>query len=240
MVYNAGYDSPTIRAKSGSVPYDIRDQLKPLLREEFIILDVGCGTCRKLIPLSGDCHAIYGVDNNPAMLSKAVGNIKSAQVTNIHPHFGHAFYLPFDNGQLDLVSCMLAPYCLAEIHRVLKPHGTLFMELLGVDDKRDLKLKFDKDNLGWRGILLNMDNATKENYLRRSLSSFFSEINIRHYKWICTISYKGLVQLFSMTPTVRDFDADDDSKILGLIQDAADEDIHFEEHRMIITATKIP
>ena len=239
MGYDERYDLPVIRGKPDKDSNSASRVLESMLHYEALALDVGCGTCRKLIPIAGACRTYYGIDRNPAMIRKAVTNVTQANVANVHPRLGHAFYLPFDGENLDLVSCMLAPYSLEEFHRVLRPNGHVFMELLGVDDKRDIKSRFGSDKLGWRGILLNTDNATKENNLYRGLSAYFEEIEIRHFRWRTTIPFEGLLVLLSMTPTIRDFHLEADRHVVEGIRKLSTADrVTFEEHRMVVTARK--
>ena len=113
--------------------------IKPFLTADTVALDIGCGTCRKIMPLANRVRRYYGIDYNSTMINRALENVQMTNARNVIPILGNNFYLPFEDEKFDLVSSMLAMYCFGEIHRVLRSGGILCMELLGVNDKIELK-----------------------------------------------------------------------------------------------------
>ena len=106
------------------------------LEQEMAILDVGCGSGKQcfsyLAHLSGKA-AITGTDISDELLNKADEENKKSgnRVTFQKMDFNKAFN--FSAETFDLVSCSFAiyyaeniPFTISEIHRVLKPGGTLF------------------------------------------------------------------------------------------------------------------
>jgi ubiquinone/menaquinone biosynthesis C-methylase UbiE len=106
------------------------------LEQGMSILDVGCGTGKQcfsyLAHLSGKAK-ITGGDVSEDLLAKAkeenrkLGNRVTFQTVDFNEEF------PFSNETYDLVSCSFAiyyaediPFTIKEMHRVLKPGGTLF------------------------------------------------------------------------------------------------------------------
>ena len=106
------------------------------LRKGMNILDVGCGAGKQLIAfheeLDGDVE-LTGGDVNEDLLEQARERTaeRGIDAEIIHLDFDKRF--PMEDGEYDLVSCAFAiyyaddiPFTIKEIHRVLKPGGTLF------------------------------------------------------------------------------------------------------------------
>jgi ubiquinone/menaquinone biosynthesis C-methylase UbiE len=102
------------------------------------VLDVGCGTGTLAIAAKwrvGSAGAVFGIDASPAMVAKAIR--KSARA-GVDVAFTKAFVeaLPFPDARFDTVlSTMMLHHLprqvrrqgIAEIRRVVKPHGRLLV-----------------------------------------------------------------------------------------------------------------
>ncbi|HEV7651043.1 MAG TPA: class I SAM-dependent methyltransferase [Actinophytocola sp.] len=96
------------------------------------VLEVAVGTGRNL-PFYPDSVRLAGIDLSPAMLEIAGG--RAAEVgREIGLHRGDAQALPFRDASFDTVVCTLGlcgfpdeRAAIAEMHRVLRPHGTLLL-----------------------------------------------------------------------------------------------------------------
>ena len=100
------------------------------------VLDVGCGAGQQMLPFAVKKNALcFGIDS-AAEVGKIGGNtfqehglVKAGIFLNAKGE-----NIPFANGSFDVVLCMLAlPYmdnrkALAEISRVLRPGGVLFLK----------------------------------------------------------------------------------------------------------------
>lgn len=240
MGYDKRYDLSIIRNSDDVPVYKISDFITRFTTGKGLALDIGCGTCRKIFSLASYFTRYYAIDNSDLMIDKALINIKQKKINNIEPFISNAFYLPFNNSSLDFVSCMLAPFSISEIHRVLNTNGILFMEMLGADDKKELKIEFGKDKFGDRGILLNTNSAEREKYFYTTLSNYFENIIIKNFKWDTSITKEGLKTLLELTPTIRGFNLKKDNLIIEEMfkNNNGSDSITFKEHRMIITAKK--
>ena len=97
------------------------------------VLDVGCGTGLLTLPLARQAQQTVGLDLSPAMLEKLAGKAARQELA---PDLreGSVLSLPFDDAAFTLVTTAfmllyLTPeekqQALAEIYRVLAPHGRL-------------------------------------------------------------------------------------------------------------------
>lgn len=101
------------------------------------VLDLGCGAgldsllaARQVTPGG----TIIGVDMVEAMLAKSLRNAAATGVTNFVALLGHADALPLDTAAVDVVIsngvfnlCLNKQQVVAEIWRVLRPAGRLYM-----------------------------------------------------------------------------------------------------------------
>ncbi len=102
------------------------------------VLDLACGTgivARYVAPWLGAKGAVTGLDLNPHMLAVARAAAER-QGLAVEWREGRAEQLPFPDGSFDLVLCQFAlmffadrPTALAEIHRVLKNGGRLWLNV---------------------------------------------------------------------------------------------------------------
>ena len=113
-------------------PTDPMHSLPPLQPQHKTILDVGCGMGQTLFGLKLPEDVIaYGVDPD----WRAIERGRTMMPPNITLYQGRGESLPFTDSLFDLVICRISlPYmrvnqALAEMHRVLKPGGDLWIEL---------------------------------------------------------------------------------------------------------------
>ncbi len=119
---------------------DQADTLAELLHSDTLfdpgsnILDAGCGTGAQTIhiaPKNPQCR-FTSIDQNPESLQKAKETIESRGITNVAFQQADLFRLPFADNAFDAVFvCFVLEHlsdpaaALAELKRVLKPHGRI-------------------------------------------------------------------------------------------------------------------
>ena len=100
------------------------------------VLDIATGTGRTSVRLAQEGFAVCGLDITPEMLRIAHG--KKSMEDKLHLFIGDAFSLPFADNAFDVVLCcrMLQmiprehyPLFGSEVSRVIRPDGTLIVEL---------------------------------------------------------------------------------------------------------------
>lgn len=101
---------------------------------EAHILDIGCGTGKLLHRLVArhDKARVFGIDLSESMLRAAQPHVVCQQ--RVHMSVADSEHLPFATGAFDFVTCSNSfhhypnqPAALAEMRRVLKPGGELFL-----------------------------------------------------------------------------------------------------------------
>ena len=230
-MYKETYDDVNIRNKQ----YCVMDYIKEIYQSNDICLDLGCGSCRKIKKVANKVKYYYAIDCDVARIAVAKQECKNDN--NIILGVGDNFYLPFEDNKFDLVSCFMTKYNVCEVSRVLRDRGIFIIETVGADDKRDLKLKFGKDQLGWRGRMLYDTSDKHLERIKKSLLPFFNIKNIHHICFETYIKTDLLLELFQMTNEIRCFDKIQDRDIIqSLGNDSGC--VKFNEDRLIIIGEK--
>ena len=208
-MYTNFYDSNEIRGRT----YKIENLINKYYKKDFVCLDLGCGSCRKIIPLANLVKKYYAIDCDENRILDA--EKKCAKNCNITLGVADNFYLPFNDDAFDLVSCFMSKCSLMEVDRVLKKNGLFIYETLGCNDKLLLKKEFGKDHLGWRGRLLNLDPLSYIQRIKNSLQHFFQVIDFYVLKYTTELTYDSMIKLFMMTKEIRHFDPSTDGALLA-------------------------
>ena len=231
-MYTQGYDEKTIRQDSNHfVNFVI-----PSLNKDVNLLDLGCGTCKKLIDIAANTSKSFGIDRNQNLLTYATRKIEAERITNIFLYRGDNLATPFSSETFDFCTASLTLWSAGEVHRVLNRHGVFFIELLTADDKLDIKKAFGKDELGWRGRFLNQTHSERMNYITKSLEPFFSIDEIKDVNYQTSLSRDGFIALLQQTPTIRNFSIVNDRNAVDSVINNGK--VVFFEHRILIKATK--
>lgn len=149
------------------------------LREGQRFLDLGCGTgwaVRYAASIVQNKGEFYGIDISPKMLEKAKESCGSCE--NIHFYGADVETLPFENDYFDFIICTNSFHhyftpskVLAEVYRVLKPGGKLFI----LDATADGPIIKIMDN--W---IRKRDPTHVRMYSTRELRALFSSAGLNH------------------------------------------------------------
>lgn len=242
MPYSELYDREILRGENETRPWNLINEIRSIVKPQHRILDIGCGTASKLIKLASQTNYkfIVGIEPNDRMRSKAEENIQASNLDNISIINGSAENLPFDNQVFDVVTAMVAPHNTSEIHRVLKSGGQAIIEKIGDRDKWDLKVLFGQDNQGLRGQFCYYSEGEREIEIRDKFSSLFPEVSTKNGFWKTYYSLEGLLLLLEETPTVRNFDRENDAHIIEEIEKLymTDKGITTIQNRIFLKAKK--
>jgi SAM-dependent methyltransferase len=203
------------------------------------LLDVGCGTGRKILPLAGDVGELLGLEPSTEMRGEARRLAAKAGATRFRIVNGTAERLPFPDERFAVVTCVMAPHSASEIQRVLRPGGTAILEKIGEHDKLNIKAYFGADGAGPRGQFMEPDGE-RERSFRRDLSAFLEVIDVRSGQWKTVFSRDGLIELLTETITIRDFDLGRDAVVLKRIEQEllSPREIETSQHRLLFIARK--
>jgi protein-L-isoaspartate O-methyltransferase len=115
------------------------------LAQDDLVLDLGCGWGRHLVPLAEAGHRVVGLDLSHALLRRAARTRTRARARARELVAGEMRRLPFQDGSFDVVMNLAtslglflvdidAVAALAEAGRVLRPGGRLLIEGMHRDD----------------------------------------------------------------------------------------------------------
>jgi phosphatidylethanolamine/phosphatidyl-N-methylethanolamine N-methyltransferase len=130
----AGVYDLFIMKKSSGIYAKIVELILPELHPDWVVLDLAVGTGLLALEMAPRVQKVYGLDISAAMLGQAQAKAQERRIVNVEFQVGDAYQLPFAEASLDAVvisnalHVMLKPECaLAEVYRVLKPDGRLFV-----------------------------------------------------------------------------------------------------------------
>lgn len=229
-MYDARYDNEQIHSKQ----FDFVSYIKKYLSANAILLDLGCGTCRKTEKLARIVKTVWGTDSNEVMLRKASENLKSKQIFNVMLVKTDNHNTPFSSQSFDICTASLTHWSSSEVYRVLKPKGLFLIETLCPEDKFEIKQLFHDDNFGKRGYLSNQNSQERIHYLKTELSVFFEILNLQTIISKSTLPLESLITLLELTPTIRGFDKNDDLDVL--LKLVRNNSVTFTEKRLYIVA----
>lgn len=232
-MYTQLYDSEYMRNKN----YNVIEYIQPYYKNHYRCLDLGCGSCRKIVNLCDKVTSYHAMDYDERRILDAKKQCEEKGISNIILGVGDNFYLPFECNTFDLVSCFMSRYSTSEAARVLKKDGIFIIETAGANDKRNIKKAFGTDNFGWRGRMLNDTPQEKVARLEGELMPFFSIVDMHIVEFETKISSGVFIELLHMTNEIRCFNEKIDKHIIKTLEDN-DGNIVLEEEKIIIVARK--
>lgn len=106
------------------------ESLLSLIDPEWIVADLGCGTCNGAELIAPLVKQVIAIDREPAMLQAAQTRLGRAGIRNVDFHQGELTAIPIDDNSLDAALIILVLHhlpepalAIAETARVLRPGG---------------------------------------------------------------------------------------------------------------------
>lgn len=213
--YESTYDSEELRGVDDTAtprPWDLVSLISNYGGPCKSMLDIGCGTAFKLLPLSEKFKKIVGVEPSESMRKAAEKKISLKNIRNIT--IVDSCLEKFNPGKdrFDVVTSMLAKFDPSIISRYLKPSGVCIVEHVGCEDKKKFKEYFGKDEDGWRGQLLHYHKDDYVGILQNWFEQFFSEVTVTDGTWNTYYTESGINSLLRNTPTIRGYSEQLDCK----------------------------
>lgn len=122
MLYSEKYDLATIRKEN----FDFVEFVSPYLSVSDQLIDLGCGTCRKVVRFAPLVKRVTAVDHNEIMLQSAEKRIAYSNILNIDLFLGDNLHAAFNSHIYDVCTTALSVWSAAEVHRLLKGGGVVF------------------------------------------------------------------------------------------------------------------
>lgn len=218
--YQINYDSSLLRGKDDPLtprPWDLRKEILVLANHNKNLLDVGCGTSFKLVPIAHYFNEVFAVDINHQMVLKSKYLLEKNKIKNTTLLTANSNCLPFANNSFDIITHMLSRFNAKEIFRVLKPNGTVVVEYPGCEDKKEFKKIFGKDAQGWRGQFIDFEKEAFIDNIYKQFNQYFSCVVIKSGFWNTFYTEEGIIELLKYTPTIRNFNIELDKQSIGTV-----------------------
>jgi len=116
--------------------------ITPYLKNNSVVLDVGCGTgsfLKQLVKRNKDKNLkVFGIDASAGMIKRAV----KKKIPNSNFQVAPAEDLPFPNDYFDLITCVDSfyyfnqPEFLANCHKCLKQNGYFSLNTISIDHRK--------------------------------------------------------------------------------------------------------
>lgn len=243
--YNNSYDCNELRGIDlEERPWNLFEKIVEHSGLDKTLLDVGCGTGSKIIPLSPYFKKIVGIDYSDSMLEAANTQIASSGCSNISFQKNDAYQMSFQDKSFDVVTCMLSRWTLPELHRVLADQGILIIEHIGCRDKYELKKYFGLTKEGVaRGQYLEYQIDEYLENLKKEIEKYFDIIIFKNAYWKTLYTRLGVTSLLKQTPTIKNYDEYEDHIFLekainDLSIDESKNKIVLNQNRMLLVAKK--
>ena len=214
----AEYNQDLIRGKDvGPRSHNLTKEILSRLPFESTLLDIGCGSASKLLPLASNIQNIIGIDNNPAVVAEAKKNVLAAGIENIRIKEADCNHLPFTSNSIDMVTFMLSPHNAKEAYRVLVGGGIAIADRVGERDKPEIKAFFKDKSGNPRGYRSNLpEGEVGRLHLYDFFDVGFIEVSCKNIFWKTKYTKEGLWLLLKSPTTIEGFDPIKDEDIFNL------------------------
>lgn len=239
-VYSSGYEDDSIRGREDKRPWDITAEIRQYCGRHKRLLDIGCGTCVKVLPLASLLNEIVGLDPSKDMRDKAAENGRDQSINNLTLVDGKADALPFSDNEFDIVTCIVAAHKTNEVFRVLKPGGVAIIEKLSEQDKYEFKEYFGDDENGPRGQFMHMRPGERCSTYKSEFETRYSDVSLRIGRWEAFLTREGLIKLCTETSIIRNFDPSVDMDTVDRYVDqySGPNGVSIQHERILIVAQK--
>lgn len=203
------------------------------------LLDIGCGTAEKMIPLAESFSTIVGLEPSIPLIEIAKQNIQHNFLRDAFLIRGLSQDLPFQSNTFDVITAILTWENPTEIHRVISQDGVVIIEGLGPNDKTAFTRYFGKDTNGHRGAHLDVDFDYLKKRIYDKWAPYFSSIEIFNQQWQTSYTKEGLWNLLNNTyTTVRNFDPKNDKPLFDEAVEALEKNgqIILTQNRLVTVA----
>lgn len=212
--YQINYDDTILRGQEEKRPWDLVEMILGFADPHKILLDIGCGTAKKMLPIAPMFKQLIGVEPNGAMLAQAQRYFSEKNIHNVIFLQGEARQLPVNTASVDVACAILSVHDPKEIFRVLKPGGWVITEDSTENDKAGLKQYFYDADQQPRGqySYLPQDGMARLN--AAMYQTLFTDVTVQQGAWDAYFSREALIYLLEQTPLIKHFSLEKDERQL--------------------------
>lgn len=233
LKYNRYKFSSKAKLVKGKTP-NFFDLIKKYSNQNFVVLDLGCGSGELTLKLSPYFQKIIGIDPVERYISTAKEDKKFKQIKNVNFIVASGEKMPFDGNKFDLIISSRGPLSsdfifFREAKRILKSRGLLIEETIGENDKIELKKIFKRgQNYPPAGAKLDRVKKilSKENFTMLYNKNY---VYYQNYN-----SMETVINTLGRAPIIPDFDINKDSDKIKTVKDKlfTKEGIILSSHRL--------
>jgi SAM-dependent methyltransferase len=182
--------------------YNLTEKILERISFASTLVDIGCGSAVKLLPLAPYIEKIVAIDNDPTVVAMAQKNVLDAGLENIHIKLGNADHLPFSSNSIDMVTFMHTPINIDEAYRVLKKDGYVVAERIGEQDKPEIKTFLLNKNENARSLTKIEPGEVARKHVYDFYDAGFLSMSCENMFWETKYSKEDLWLLLNSTSTV--------------------------------------
>jgi len=165
-------------------------EFKKFLKNDFIVLEVGCSWGRILKSLSPHCKKIVGIDNSDVEIKEAKFFLKDIQNSEVFFEDGEKTH--FSDSYFDVVILAGNTFgnlddkkekVITEVKRILKKNGKILLSVY-IDGAKDLRIKAYRDiglkaELEENGTVIFEGGLLSEEFSKHQLEIIFKKFGLK-------------------------------------------------------------
>ncbi|MEC0125537.1 class I SAM-dependent methyltransferase [Paenibacillus pabuli] len=171
-----GWDFSSLNVIAEGVEWNFYEEVARCACPSDLLLDIGTGGGEAVLSIAHAALLLVGIDLSQSMIETAKRNLaKSGSSPNVRFMSMNADQLTFPDGFFTIVTSRHAPFCAAEVFRVLDDDGVFLTQQVSEQDKHNISEAFG------RGQSADCSGTLMMRYQNELHEAGFHDIRIREY-----------------------------------------------------------